>query len=247
MQIKNKLIKWALSVALLFSLANKANSGILYSENQIKQNINLEQITNKINQKYPKKQLEYFSKGFLQFKDNEIIKDSEINNLIQKLNNKPNKTIDGVNFYNDYYIMIDSEPHHIGDGRKDWFPIKKNPEATNYEKKFILENPKNIKNPKLALETFSSDSDNKIYLNRKQIGILPKISKKQWGDLMKKYKKRAPFLYKEFDVSKYLKTGENIIKVESEKPRGFFKTYDDFIIRRIQIIYSEVKNEQQKK
>lgn len=244
--MQKKLLKFGLITLLLFSSV-KANASILYNQNQVKQNIKLEKVVKRINQKYSKKNLEYFSRGFLQFKEQKFVQDSEINELIQgtyltkEEKEKARYTIDGINFQSDYAIMIDSNFYHLGDNKKKWYPAKKDPEGTFYETKFTLSNIQDMENPKLGLEVFSADSDNKIYLNGKLIGFTPKISKKQWGNLVKKYKENTPFLYGELPVSEYLKKGENIVRIESRKSGIIFKNYDDFLIRRIQIVYN--KNE----
>jgi len=246
---------------ILAGLAGKANSGILYSSNQknqdsktkIQQNIRLEEIIEKTKQKYPKKELKYFSRGFLQFqikdKELEFIQDKEINNLIQKLNKDSNdsNSIEAINFYDNYTIIIDPEPHHLGDGRKEWYPVKKEPEGNVYEKKFNIKDIKAMENPRLSLEAFSSDSDNKIYLNEKLIGFVPKMSKKRWKAIIKRYKEKTPFIHGELSVAKYLKQGENTIRIESEKPKGLFKTYDDFIIGNLQVVYNKSDRNKQDK
>ncbi|MDP3026456.1 MAG: hypothetical protein Q8N63_02020 [Nanoarchaeota archaeon] len=243
--MKNKLIKLGISAALLLGTINNAFSGILYSQKQVQQEVKLEQILEKIEKKYPKKQIEYFSRGFLQFAKEEFVKDSEIEKMIQGLNpnnekaaTDPNYAVDGVNFYSGNTFMIDSKLHHIGDGVKDWMLIK-NPEGAVYEKKFILKNIKDMKNPRLGMEVFTADSNNKIYLNGKLVGFTPKMSKGKWGDLMNNYREDSPFLYGELDISKELKEGENTIRIESEKSGIILKSYDDFLMGRLQIAYDK--------
>lgn len=250
--MKNKLIKWGVSAALLLGIVNNAFSGILYSQKQVKQNVKLEQVLERIRKKYPKKQIEYFSKGFLQFKEGEFVKDSEIERMIEDLNpdkgkavTDPNYVVDGVNFNVDYTVVLDEEPHHIGDGRKEWFPVKKDPEGTFFEKKFIIKKLKDMRNPRITLEVFSADSDNNVHLNGKLVGLTPKITKKQWENLMNKYKNGCPFLYGEIPLDN-LKEGENIVKIESKKSGRIFKSYDDFMIRRIQIVYGGEEDKSKK-
>lgn len=236
---------WVRAVILVGTLlCNKVDAGILYSEKQVKQDVNLEQVFEKVKKKYPKEKVEYFSRGFLQFKQGEFAKDSEIEEAIQDLNPEkqrartdPNYVIDGVNFKDGYCVMIESNTHHIGDGEKDWMPIKK-PEGTIYEKKFVIENLEDMKNSRLSMEIFSSDSNNKVYLNGKNIGVAPKMKKGAWGTLMKKYREAAPFLYGELKVSN-LKQGENVVRLESEKSGMILKSYDDFLVRRLQIVYEK--------
>lgn len=244
-----------LAAAFLFNLADKANSSILYSQKQVKQEVKLENILTKIKQKYPNKSVEYFSRGFLQFKQGELMQDSEIDKIIQNTcltqeeKADPNYSIEAVNFNNDYCVMIEPNTHHIGDDEKSWFPIKK-PEAIFYEKKFIMENLKDLKNPRLGIETFLSHADNLVYINGQKVGILPRITKKQWGDLLSKYKDKTPFLYGELDVSKYLKQGENILRIESVDYGKLFSNYNNFMIRRMQIVYNkrgENKNDAEQK
>jgi len=231
------------TASLLFGLTDRIDAGILYSQKQVQQGVKLEQVLERIGKKYPKKQVEYFSKGLLQFKEGEFVKDPEIEKMIGDLNSEkekaktdPNYVVDGVNFYSDNTSIIDSKFHHIGDNVKDWLPIKE-PEGTSYEKKFIIKNLEGFKNPRLGMEVFTCDSENNVYLNGKQIGFAPNISKSKWGDLMKKYKGKSPFLYGEVDISKELKEGENTIRIESKRSGGIFKNYDDFLMGRIQIVY----------
>ena len=89
----------------------------------MKQNVNLEKVSERIKQKYPKKNIEYFSRGFLHFKEKKFIQDTEIDKLIQDSFSDPNNLIDGANFYSDYTVLIDDKLHHIGDGKKDWMPL----------------------------------------------------------------------------------------------------------------------------
>ena len=244
--MKERLLKWGLSAVLLLSLANKFNSGILYSQKQLYQGVKLEQVVDKIKKKYPKKNLEYFSKGFLQFAKGEFVKDSEIEEMVKGLNPEkekavedPNYVIDRVNFDADYAIMLDSNFYHLGDGTKKWYPVKKQAEGIFYEKKFEIKNLDEMTNSRLGIEVFSADSENKVYLNGELIGFTPRISKGNWESLMKKYKENCPFLYGEIFVSKYLRKGENTIKIESKKSGRIFKSYDDFLMGRVQIVYDK--------
>jgi len=243
-EMKKRLIKWGLVAALLLRLTNNTNSGILYSQKQVKQNVKLEQVVSKIEKKHHKKP-EYFSRGFLQFKEGQFVQDKEIDKMIQDLSpdkekakTDPNHIIDGVNFYDNYCIMIDPNTHHIGDGVKKWMSVQE-PEGAVYERKFTLENLKDMKNIKLGMEVFSSDSDNRVYINNKLIGFAPKMKKSQWGNLMEKYKQRTPFLYKELHVSKYLEEGENTVRIESKKSGLILRSHDDFLVRRIQMVYDK--------
>ncbi|MBR9705835.1 hypothetical protein GOV14_02250 [Candidatus Pacearchaeota archaeon] len=242
-QIKKAFVTGAL---ILAGLAQNVFPGTFHSSLEEKekvttktqQNVNLEDITKKIKQKYPKKDVQYFSRGFLQFSGYELVQDDEINKSIQQksLIGK----IDSANLSVDSVLMIDPYLHHIGDGEKDEFIIPK-PEGTTYEKKFTLKGLNNVQNVRIAMEAIFSDSENKVYLNGHEIGIVPSISKKKWRKVLKRYRKDTPFIYGELNASKHLKQGENIIKIVSNKPRGLFKSYDDFMIRRVQLTYSENK------
>ena len=238
-------MKLGLTAALLFGYVSNSGGGVLYSNKKIHNNINLEQVTKKINQKYPEKKLEYFSRGFIHFQDEKYIQDSEIREVIANLNpNKPlsitdpNYAIDAANFNSDYSIMLDKKMRHIGDGVKKWMPVQK-PEGKFYEKTFNIENTKEMKNPKLALEALFPYANNDVYINGNKLGILPKQKKGTWSKLLKKHKEDLGFLYKEYDITPYLRQGLNTVRIESEKPKGWFKSHDDLIFRRIQIVHSK--------
>ena len=242
-KLKN-FVRAGILVGALLVGASRANAGILYSQKQAKQDVKLGQVVKRVEKKYPGKKAEYFSRGFLQFKEQKFVKDSEIEEMIQELNPEkqravvdPNYAVDGVNFDDDYCVMIDSNSHHIGDGEKDWMPIPK-PEGTVYEKKFIIKDLEEMGNLRLSMEVFSSDSKNKVYLNGIVVGMVPKMEKGKWGDLMKKYRGETPFLYGELKIDN-LKEGENVVRIESEKSGFLFKSYDDFMMRRVQIVYNK--------
>ena len=241
MKLKKYIGTGILIASSLFSLADKANSSILYTQKQAKQDVKLEEVLTRINQKYPGKNPEYFSRGFLQFKPGELVNDVEISKLIQdsylKDSNDSNE-VESINFNNNYCIMIEQNAHHIGDDEKSWFPIKKS-EAVFYEKIFTIEDINDLKNPRLGIETFLAHADNLVYINGKKIGFLPRITKKQWGDLLSKHKDKTPFFYGELDVLGVLNKGENTLRIESVDYGKFSSNYNDFLIRRMQIVYDK--------
>ena len=236
--LKNLLRTGISAIGILTVLSGNANPGILYSQEQTTQNTRLEEVVKKIGEKYPGKKPEYFSRGFIQFKGGEFIPDPEITTLIQTSpqTSPDNKhLIDGANLYDDSCQMIDSELHHIGDDNKDWFIIEK-PEGLTYQKTFTI-NSQIPYNTRLGLEALFSDSGNKIYINNHEVGIVPQLTKSKWGKLLKQYNDETPFVYGEIDITEQLKQGENTIRIESRKKGGIFKKYDDFMIRRLQILY----------
>jgi len=244
--MKKRLRELGFLAALLIGTTANLNAGILYSsvqkdknsmsETKVKQKVNLDAVLSQIKQKYPVKKLEYFSRGFLQFEQGDFIRDSKIANNILGLGN----SIDAANLYADFCIMLDPNFYHVGDGKKKWFPVNKEPDGKTYTIKFNIDDFSKLKNPRLGLEIFTSDSENPIYLNGKLLGYAPYMGKGKWGDIMKKHKENCPFLYGEIPISNSLKEGENILRIESKKSRGLFGAkYDDFLMRRIQIVYSK--------
>lgn len=248
MKVKNWLKKGAgigIATAALL-LGSRTDAGILYSQKQVQQGVKLEQVLDIIRKKYPQQEVESFSRGFLQFRQGAwFVQDSEIDKMIQNLSpdkekakTDPNYAVDGANFYSENTFMIDSKLHHLGDEAKDWMPIKE-PEGIVYEKKFILKNLEGFKNPRLGMEVFTCNLENRVYLNGEQIGFAPNISTGKWAGLIKKYEGKSPFLYGEVNIFKCLKEGENTIRIESKQSGRIFKNYDDFLIRRIQIVYDK--------
>jgi hypothetical protein len=250
--LKKTLVGLCASAALLLG-ASRVDSGILYFSSQetsdsipvtkVKEEVDLGSIISRVKEKYPNKHLEYFSRGFLQFQEGKFIQDNEIDKSIKDLDIENGKRdsdykIDGANFNADSLFMIDPDPHHIGDDKKSWLPIQK-PEGLAYEKKFVLNNLESMNHPRLGIEVLLPNAENPVYINGQQVGFLPRIPKKEWSSLLQEYKSKTPFLYGEIPIAKYLTPGENTVRIQSVSSGGLFsKNYNNFMIRRIQIVYN---------
>ena len=128
-------------------------------------------------------------------------------------------------------MILESELQHIGDNKKeDWVPKKPYPIGVNYTKPFDLEEvPEKV--DIIVYSVFAIVDGNNVYINGNKVGDLSHKSKLGWfGDYLIHGRKIPPKINR-YDVSSYLKKGENTLEIKSGiHGKGKKQQYNDLII-----------------
>jgi len=128
-------------------------------------------------------------------------------------------------------ITLESKLQHVGDTeKKDWEPETNKTPIKTYTKTFNLDEiPK--KADIVVYSVFAIVPGNEVIVNGEEVGDLSHKSEFWWGIDYIFHRRKIPPKIDRYDVSSYLKKGENTLEIKPAiHGKGKKQQYNDFVI-----------------